>query len=192
MELLEQPELVAELERQILQCWRELYDIFYDLTQPYIPGSCTQWLPVYHKGRCALIEADLISMISPECFENIYLPVIKERADYVERSLFHLDGPEAARHVEALLEIPRLDGIQWEPGARYKNAPEWIKLLQKIQRRKKCLWVTCGVKEIEELLGSLSPYGLILNIRDCDSIETARLIEKTAERCAAKNSKKGG
>jgi hypothetical protein len=30
----------------------------------------------------------------------------------VERTIYHLDGPDAIRHLDALLELPALDGIQ--------------------------------------------------------------------------------
>ena len=37
-----------------------------------------------------------------------------ERTSY---SLYHLDGPQAVAHVDALLAVPGLDMIQWTPGA---------------------------------------------------------------------------
>ena len=185
LDLAADPDRVAQLEGQVLQCWRELYDLFYGLTQPHIPGSVTQWLPAYHAGRCTLIEADFIAMISPEHFAKVYLPVIRERTRWVERSMLHLDGPGSARHLDAILEIPGLDAIQWEPGAGSGSRLRWIDLLRKIQSRGKGLWVACKVDEAREMLDSLSPRGLILSVLDCDSVETARRIEQLAAHRAA-------
>ena len=181
------PELVAEKERQITACWRELYDYFHALLQPDLPGSVTQWLPLYHPGRCTLIEADLHAMLSPRQVEAIYLPEILARVAHVDRAIFHLDGPDGARHLDLLLDIPALAGIQWEPGAGQASANRlhWLPMLKKIQQHHKCLWVACHVAEAETFLRELAPEGLILSILDCDTLETARALERLAMRCGA-------
>jgi len=175
-------ELVTAREQQVTVCWRLLYEMFYSLTQPFIPGSCTQWLPIYAPGRCTLIEADFAALVSPHHFAAVYLPAVLARVDAVEQSIFHLDGPGMIRHLDILLEIPRLDGIQWEPGAGSGSRLQWMPLLQKIQRAGKCLWVACEVNEVEQMITNLSPNGLILSILGCDSLETARGIERLAMR----------
>jgi hypothetical protein len=38
-------------------------------------------------------------------------------------SLYHWDGPGAICHLDALLSLPRLDAIQWQPGAG--DEPQW-------------------------------------------------------------------
>ena len=184
VDLATDPERVAEKEREVTACWKNLYDFFHALTQPHIPGSVTQWLPLYHRGRCALIEADFIAMLSPRQVEQLYLPEIIARVEHVERSFFHLDGPNGARHLDMLLDISRLDGIQWEPGAgtASQNRLQWLSLLKRIQHRGKCLWVACHIDEIETMLSELSPNGLVLAILDCDTLETARSLERLARR----------
>jgi hypothetical protein len=36
-------------------------------------------------------------------------------------SLFHLDGPGALKHLDSLLELDALDGIQWVSGAEHNR-----------------------------------------------------------------------
>jgi hypothetical protein len=104
---------------------------------------------------------------------------------HVERSFFHLDGPEATRHLDTLLDIPDLDGIQWEPGAGNgsQDRLQWMDKLKKIQLSGKSLWVACRVTEAKTMLSELWPKGLILSILDCDSLETVREIERFAKSC---------
>jgi hypothetical protein len=180
LDLATAPEAVAKLERQITECWKILYDRFYALTQPYVPGSCTQWLPIYFAGRCTLIEADFVCMVSARHFEEIYLPAIAARAEWAERSIYHLDGPDALRHLDALLSIGALDGIQWEPGAGSGSRLQWLSVLQKIQRHGKRLWVACELDEVETMLRNLSPKGLVLSVLGSHSIDTCKEVERLA------------
>jgi hypothetical protein len=184
IDLADDPARVAALEQQVFACWLQLYDLFYSLTRPYMDGTCTQWLPIWSRGRSVLVEADFIALISPRHLREVYLPTILAMIRSAERSIFHLDGPDAARHVDLLLDIPELDGIQWEPGVAAQSATYWLPLLQKIQSRGKLLWARCRPDEAAAMLANLSPRGLILSV-PCDSLETAHGIIRLAEKSAA-------
>ena len=56
-----------------------------------------------------------------------------EQAEYVDYAMFHLDGPEALPHLDLLLDIPNLNGIQWQPGFANYPMTRWISLLKGIQ-----------------------------------------------------------
>jgi len=47
-------------------------------------------------------------MIGPEMFREFLLDDTLETTHYVERSLYHLDGPNATQHLLTLCEIERL------------------------------------------------------------------------------------
>lgn len=47
------------------------------------------------------------------------------------------------RHVDALLALPKLDGIQWIPGAGAPPVSEWIPLLEHIQAAGKLVVPYC-------------------------------------------------
>jgi hypothetical protein len=42
---------------------------------------------------------------------------------HVERTIYHLDGPGALRHLDRLLAIPELDCAQWIQGADLSAVP---------------------------------------------------------------------
>jgi hypothetical protein len=66
-------------------------------------------------------------MISPEMFEEFALPRLQKQCQRLDYTVYHLDGPGAIRHLDALLRIPELDAIQWEPGAGQPHVadPVW-------------------------------------------------------------------
>jgi hypothetical protein len=49
---------VLILEEQMTQIWMALYDLFSEIINEYMEGSCG-WLPAWHPRRSALIEFDL-------------------------------------------------------------------------------------------------------------------------------------
>ena len=60
---------------------------------------------------------DFNFLIGPREFERLFLPDIARQAATAGRAIFHLDGPGAARHIDALLDLPELQAIQFVPGA---------------------------------------------------------------------------
>ncbi len=100
---------------------------------------CTTWTPFLHAGSAYMTSCDVICMISPEMFEEAILPSIRREMGYLERSLFHLDGPGAVRHLEALLACPELDGVQWIFGAGSGPARKWVDVYRRIQDAGKCI-----------------------------------------------------
>lgn len=100
--------------------------------------------------------------------------------------MFHFDGPdEIIRHLDFLLEIPNLHGIQWNPETNCENVRH-IPVLKKIQNAGKCLILNINKNEIDELLKELSPAGLLLNVNPFDeplsSMDEADFIIKHIKR----------
>jgi len=109
---------------QSLRCITDLYfryyDVLYDLVRDEVGGSVFWiWAP----GRLTKLQCDFSAMISPAMFNEFMLPVFTEMTERVSYSLYHWDGPGAIVHHDALLSIPRLNMIQWQPGAG--NEPQW-------------------------------------------------------------------
>ena len=63
-----------------------------------------------------------------------------------------LDGPDAIRHLDSLLSLPKLSGIQWIPGAGSPSVSEWIPLLKRIQKAGKLQHLICQKGEVNQNL----------------------------------------
>jgi hypothetical protein len=90
----------------------------------------------------------------------------------VDRSIYHLDGPGSLKHLDSLLALPELDGIQWVPGAGSAPMSEWIELLQKIQKAGKKLLIICEKHEVEKIVRELKPEGILIETA-CGSVKEA-------------------
>ncbi len=93
----------------------------------------TTWTPALHMGKSYVTSCDFICMISPEMFQKTILPSLAWEMQYLDRNIFHLDGPGALRHLDALLAQPRLNGVQWVCGAGQGPARKWIDVYKRIQ-----------------------------------------------------------
>lgn len=171
LDMIEQPEAVSSAVMQIWEGAREVYQVFYDICRPNQKGSIS-WAGIWHPGLWYITSCDFICMISKEMFSAFIEKELKAQLDFLEASIFHLDGPNALRHLDALLAIPKLKGIQWVPGAGGASQPEWLPVLQKIQAAGKCLQIHIRPEDLPFLLENLKPEGLHMSFA-CSTPEEA-------------------
>ncbi len=114
------------------------------------------------------LQSDFSCMISKTMFNTYFLPFLEEQTRMADRTIYHLDGPGAVKHVDALLALDHLDGIQWIPGAGARPAVEWMPLLQKIQHAGKLVVAYCDPDHVHRFLQELKPEGLML-ITSCEN-----------------------
>lgn len=119
-DLIERPAWVHRCLRRITDLYFRYYDIVYELIRDDVGGSVF-WL--WAPGRLVKLQCDFSAMISPAMFREFMLPVLAEMTERVGYSLYHWDGPGALCHHDALLSLPRLGMIQWQPGAGAE--PAW-------------------------------------------------------------------
>lgn len=86
---------------------------------------------MYHAGRINVPQCDLSCMISEQMFREFVMPYLAREMQRLDAVEYHLDGPGAIRHLDALCEIDALDLIQWVPGAGQEQK-DWSKLFDRI------------------------------------------------------------
>ena len=108
-------------------------------------------------------------------YEEFFLEEIINEINYLDYSIYHLDGPDALKHLDLLLDIPNLNAIQWGHGAGLENEhiSKWMPVYKKIQAKKKAIIVYPRVGEIDYVLDNLSPEGLLIAPR-CSSKKEAQ------------------
>jgi len=122
---------------------------------------CTNWTPVLHAGRMYTTSCDFICMISPRMFEASILPALCGEMKWLERNIYHLDGPGALKHLDALLALPELDAVQWIYGAGSGPARRWIDVYQKIQSAGKGIQLIAeDVHDAQAVAEHLGPEGV--------------------------------
>ncbi len=115
------------------------------------------WCSFYSPGRFGMMQCDFAIMLSPRIFNEFILPALVEEADYLDHSIYHYDGIGSLRHLESVLSIKSLDGIQWVPGAGNLPQEEWPELLLKIQAAGKSLHISTSPEAAKRLHKILKP-----------------------------------
>ena len=156
-------------------------DESYSVTSKNLPGS-TNYASIWHPGKWYPLCNDFSCMISNEMFKEFFIDELIEEMRYLDANIYHLDGVNALHHLDTLLDIPELGGIQSVPGAGNPHGSYWIPMLKKIQKVGKVIQHFIPAAEIDVHLENLEPEGIIYYIYDCQSEQDARDIMKKVEK----------
>jgi hypothetical protein len=123
-------------------------------------------------------------MISEDDFRRFALPFLREQTEKIDYTLYHLDGVDAIRHLDAVLEMEKLNAVQWTPGVGEPQGgdPRWFDLYKKILASGKSVmanWVK--PEELQPLIDNVGNHGLHINVdfKTENEIDTAlKIVEK--------------
>lgn len=149
------PERISKITGELTRLWLQYYDSLYQAIRKQGIGS-SPWASIWSPGKCYIFQSDLAVMIDPLMFEQFVIPDLKECCNHVDHAFYHMDGKEQIQHLDLLLSIPNLHGIQWIPGAGNPPPEEWLDLLLRIRDAGKLcqLYVTPdGARKIKNELG---------------------------------------
>lgn len=181
-DLYDQPEVFRYSTDVLLPVFKEQLQYLFDLTQKYQKGT-TNWMGLYKEDLWYPVSSDFIGMISNEQFEEYVLPELKMEIQHLKgNAIFHLDGPGALKHLDSLLAIPELAGIQWVYGAGQPSAQYWLDTLKKIQKAGKCVYIHLEPEDVKPLLQELRPEGLFCGLNFACSEDDANDILRLAGR----------
>jgi len=145
------------------------------------------WLGVISDKKHDVLQADFLAYLSPKMAEEFIIPNLRREAQFLDRSIFHLDGPHALDKLDLLLDIEELDGIQWVPGAGNPSAVNWLPLLKKIQKKGKVLWISAAPEEVKKLVSELELKGLIIEVNKLfrNEAEADRFVKQVEKWCGS-------
>lgn len=139
------------------------------------------WMNIPCAGKFHIPSCDFATMISPAHFEEFGLPQIRHEIAGMDRNVFHLDGKGVARHVDALLEEPQIQAIQWVQGVA-DDWPilQWLPLLKKIRAAGKSILVDVPIEELDDFMRQMPREGifLCLGVKDGTEADTLKRIER--------------
>ena len=185
LDLLDQdPEVLERALDEVNVAWLRCWEACVGTVHQWV-GGYFYWMGIWSDRPSTDLQNDFSCLISPRMFEQFFLPGLEQQTRWVERTIYHLDGPDAVRHLDLLLSLPELDGIQWVPGAGAPPMSKWIRLLRRIQARGKLLMLFCEPWEVEVLVSELEPEGLFLSTH-CDSEKVAKDLLKNVTRWTAR------
>ena len=125
-------------------------------------------------------------MISKAHFEEFIVPELLAELDWLPASIFHLDGIGALKHLDRLLQMKKLKGIQWVYGVAQPSGMHWIEEYKKIQAVGKCIELPCEMKDVIPLCEVLDPRGVRFNCSIPDKESGEAIIRDMERICRSK------
>ena len=182
IDLYDDPEMVLRAVEIIDEAWIKYYTILRNIIKDSGQLGHTTWLGPWCETSYYPLQCDLAAMISPKDFEKFAMPSLKRISDFLDHSLFHLDGPGQIAFLDQLLAVEKIDGIQWVPGDGSSPVfdDKWFPMYKKIQDANKNL-VLHGlytVDDVVKICDNLSPKGLWLNIWLNTEAEAEELLKR--------------
>lgn len=156
--VLEEPEEVTRLCGEIQEAW---YASFRDICASAAPqGVYTDWNLLLSKTPTHVLQCDFSTMISPQMFDAFVMDTLREDTRRLEHCIYHLDGPGALKHLDALLTIENLTAIQWVYGDGQPGSAHWVDVYKKIADAGKQYMILGSSEDYLEVLSKLhgTPY----------------------------------
>lgn len=162
LDLYDHPEEVKRLTREAHEAWWECFRTLDTLLRPANPGY-TAWAPILSRKPYYMLQCDFCYMIGPDMFEEFVRPELAASCRKMARPFYHLDGPGQLVHLDSILAIPELKGVQWVPGAGAPGIRRWPEVFRKIRAAGKLIQIFGDIDDLDVIAGQLgSAEGIIL------------------------------
>jgi hypothetical protein len=134
LDVYDAPEAVEQRNWETHALWWRYFEELNRIIQPAHPGY-SAWTPLYSDSPYYMLQCDFSYMISPEMFDRFARPELEASCRKLGNPFYHLDGPGQLPHLDSLLAIPELKGIQWVPGAGQPPVTDrkWLDVYRRIR-----------------------------------------------------------
>jgi hypothetical protein len=178
------PEWVEEKLWEINRAWFEVFERLYEIIQLPDGSSAFSAFAIWGPGKTAKLQCDASAMFSPAMFDRFVVPALTEQCEWLDQSLYHLDGIQCECHLDSLLAIDALDGVEWTPDPTVPKGGDarWYPMYRKILDAGKCVQAV-GIKpnEVEPLLDAVGAAGMYISC-NCEDQRQADTLVETAEK----------
>ncbi len=123
---------------EVLRCVQEIQDLwfmYFDKLNAIMEGEAegySHWYSMYHEKPGYILQSDFSYMISPDMFKEFVASELSSSADRLYGAVYHLDGMGEIPHLDTILAMEGIKGIQWVPGAGDPEKMNWDDLLRRI------------------------------------------------------------
>jgi hypothetical protein len=182
MDLIDCPDLLQSIGLHVTNVYTQAFERNYALLKDAgLP--CATWTYLYHDGPAYIPSSDFWCMVSSQIAQETILPLIVTEMKLLDRSLFHLDGPQALRHLDMLLDMPDLNAIQWVYGDGDGPAANWIDVYKRIQDAGKSIQLLAQTAEDAlKVMEQLKPQGVWAYVFETfDTVDDAKAFIRQVE-----------
>lgn len=178
LDLVEYPDEAKQLIEIASADFHTIFDRFDAILKAArLPSMCWIGLPSF--GKFHVPSCDFSAMISSRHFAEFSLPVLKEEVKSMTHVVYHVDGHGVARHLDYILSVPEIQGIQWvQDMGTGRPIMQWLPLIKKIQSAGKGVIVDLQVDELEDFMAAVDPQGIFLWVGTEDEEEQLAIIKR--------------
>jgi len=180
MDMVMQPDKVKKVERDILQTYKTISDIIYDELEYKKYGSINRH-GMYSSGKIDVVQCDISCMLSSEMYQEFGLPYTKFESNYLDCVEYHLDGPDAIRHLKDICSVENIQVIQWVPGAGEAAQQNWMDLYIEIDNLGKGQILWCSQDMVRKFINTLKSKQLFFRSKAQSLYEAQKFIEELEE-----------
>ena len=181
LDLVERPGFVKEKVFEINRVFFEAFDRIYQRIKDEKNGNVSASFRIWGPGKTSKVQCDTAAMISPDMFAEFVVPALTEQCEWLDYSLFHLDGTQCIVQLDHLLAIEALDAVQWIPqsGRPQGGDPCWHAMYRKILKAGKSVQAV-GVRpdEVIPLLDAVGPEGMYIMVGARSEAEAYDILKK--------------
>ena len=185
-DLLDEPEMIGERIQEVTDIYYEYYDRFYDVIKDEEGGNAYTVFQIWGPGRTVKLQCDFSAMMSPEDFRKYIQPSLRSQSENVDHVLYHLDGPAAIKHMDALMEIEGIDALQWTSGDAGPDGtlPDWDVINDKAIAAGKSIWVKVysgefedWIRNVDRIVNKYGSHSLFLLFPEMSMEQAAYLLD---------------
>lgn len=166
LDLVDCPDLVRQAGAHVARAYVAAFERCYRQVRAAGFGS-TAWLPMIHDGPAYVPSCDFWCLVSPATARELIWPDILVEMEPLERSIFHLDGPQALPHLDLVLGCDRLNAVQWVYGDGHGRAGDWIDVYRRCRDAGKSVQVLAAdAEDALAVLQAIGPAGTWLNVAE--------------------------
>lgn len=185
-DLLDEPEMIGERIQEVTDIYYEYYDRFYDVIKDEEGGNAYAVFQIWGPGRTVKLQCDFSAMMSPEDFRKYIQPSLRSQSENVDHVLYHLDGPAAIKHMDALMEIEGIDALQWTSGDAGPDGtlPDWDVIYDKAIAAGKSIWVKVysgefedWIRNVDRIVNKYGSHSLFLLFPEMSMEQAAYLLD---------------
>ena len=156
-DLYDHPEEVKRLTWEAHEAWHSYYEALNQVLQPANPGY-SDWSGIFSAVPSYMLQSDFCYMISPQMFDEFVKPELEATINRLPRAFYHLDGIGQLNHLDSLLTINQLNGVQWIPGDGKPDCAHWPEVYRKIHAAGKLIQIVNGgfaaIEAVSEQIGT--------------------------------------
>ncbi|MCK4591563.1 MAG: hypothetical protein KAT86_07395, partial [Candidatus Latescibacteria bacterium] len=151
LDLYDHPEEVKRLIWEAHKVWHRYFKEINEVLQPVNPGF-VDWGGMYSEKPICMLQCDFCYMIGPDMFDEFVKPELKSTSEKLGRSFYHMDGPGQLPHLDSLLTIDSIDGVQWVPGFDNPDSAHYPELFRKIHAAGKKIQCYADFDELDAII----------------------------------------